>query len=104
MSLVWRDSPSLLRQLPFDRSLEDKLAKAKEDAQLALVESEKCKAEFAQLQLQQTEAENILNTLTTELNEAKGEILYIASELNIVGLREKKPIIGRLYSSKNKLL
>ena len=79
-------------KLPFDRSLEDKLAKAKEDAQLALVESEKCKAEFAQLQLQQTEAENILNTLTTELNEAKGEILYIASELNIVGLREKKPI------------
>ena len=79
-------------KLPFDRSLEDKLAKAKEDAQLALIESEKCEAEFSQLQLQQTEAENILNTLTSELNEAKGEILYIASELNIVGLREKKPI------------
>lgn len=66
--------------------------KQKKTLSSRLVESEKCKAEFAQLQLQQTEAENILNTLTTELNEAKGEILYIASELNIVGLREKKPI------------
>lgn len=79
-------------KLPFDHTLEDKLAKAKEDARLALVESEKCEAEFTQLQQLQAESENILNTLTTELNEAKGEILYIASELNIVGLREKKPI------------
>lgn len=79
-------------KLPFDRSLEDKLAKAKEDARLALVEAEKCEAEFTQLQQLQVESENILNTLTSELNEAKGEILYIANELNIVGLREKKPI------------
>lgn len=79
-------------KLPFDRSPEEKLKKAKADAEEALNTVNRCEAEFNALKQKQEEIENLLSSLTEQLNEAKGEILYIAGELNIVGLREKKPI------------
>lgn len=79
-------------KLPFDHSLEDKLAKAKLDAAEALKAVEDGETEYEELQRRKAASEKLLASLSAQLDEAKGDILYIAGELSVTGLREKKPI------------
>lgn len=79
-------------KLPFDHSLENKLAKAKQEAAEALEAVAKEEKDFEALQEHKKASEALLQSLSGQLDQAKGDILYIAGELSVTGLREKKPI------------
>ncbi len=78
--------------IPFSMNGEEKLKEAQEDARKAAVSLTEAQQKYDKLSKAIENSGNIIQALNVSIDNLKGQILNLSSQLEITGLKEKKPI------------